>query len=51
MPVRILGHHSGMSLGFYGTSHHSLEDLNRNLRLRLLLLSAGLRHLALCIRE
>ena len=23
----ILGHHSGMSLGFYGTSHHSLEDL------------------------
>jgi transketolase len=27
MPVRILGHHSGMSLGFYGTSHHSLEDL------------------------
>jgi transketolase len=28
MPVRILGHHSGMSLGFYGTSHHSLEDLS-----------------------
>jgi transketolase len=27
MPVRLLGHHSGMSLGFYGTSHHSLEDL------------------------
>jgi transketolase len=27
VPVRILGHHSGMSLGFYGTSHHSLEDL------------------------
>lgn len=27
MPVRVLGHHSGMSLGFYGTSHHSLEDL------------------------
>lgn len=27
MPVRILGHHSGMSLGFYGTSHHALEDL------------------------
>ena len=27
MPVRILGHHAGMSLGFYGTSHHSLEDL------------------------
>ena len=27
MPVRILAHHAGMSLGFYGTSHHSLEDL------------------------
>ena len=27
MPVRILGHHSGISLGFYGTSHHALEDL------------------------
>ena len=27
MPVRIIGHHSGISLGFYGTSHHALEDL------------------------
>jgi transketolase len=27
MPVRILGHHSGISLGFYGTSHHAIEDL------------------------
>ena len=27
MPVRLLAHHSGMSLGFYGTSHHALEDL------------------------
>jgi transketolase len=27
MPVRIVGHHSGMTMGFYGTSHHSLEDL------------------------
>ncbi|WFR70926.1 transketolase C-terminal domain-containing protein [Prescottella defluvii] len=27
MPVRIVGHHSGMSMGFYGTSHHALEDL------------------------
>ena len=27
MPVRILAHHSGMSLGYYGTSHHALEDL------------------------
>ncbi len=27
MPVRILAHHAGMSMGFYGTSHHALEDL------------------------
>jgi len=27
MPVRLLAHHSGMSLGYYGTSHHALEDL------------------------
>ena len=27
MPVRLLAHHSGMSLGFYGTSHHALEDI------------------------
>lgn len=27
LPVRIVGHHSGMSMGFYGTSHHSLEDI------------------------
>jgi transketolase len=27
MPVRIVGHHSGMSMGFYGTSHHALEDI------------------------
>ena len=27
MPVRLLGHHSGMCLGFYGTSHHALEDI------------------------
>lgn len=28
MPVRILAHHSGISLGYYGTSHHALEDLS-----------------------
>jgi transketolase len=28
MPVGILAHHSGMSLGYYGTSHHALEDLS-----------------------
>jgi transketolase len=27
MKVRVLGHHSGISMGFYGTSHHSTEDL------------------------
>jgi transketolase len=27
MPVRIIGTHSGISMGFYGTSHHALEDL------------------------
>jgi len=27
MPVRFLAHHSGMSLGYYGTSHHALEDI------------------------
>lgn len=27
LPVRLIGHHSGMTMGFYGTSHHSLEDL------------------------
>ncbi len=27
MPVRVMGHHSGISMGFYGTSHHSTEDL------------------------
>jgi transketolase len=27
LPVRVVGHHAGMSMGFYGTSHHSLEDL------------------------
>ncbi|MGF6514782.1 transketolase [Pseudomonas sp. BT76 TE3572] len=27
LPVRLIGHHSGISLGFYGTSHHATEDL------------------------
>jgi transketolase len=26
MPVRILAHHAGVSMGFYGTSHHAVED-------------------------
>ena len=25
--VRLVGHHSGITLGFYGTSHHATEDL------------------------
>jgi transketolase len=27
LPVRVLAHHSGIALGFYGTSHHALEDV------------------------
>ncbi len=27
LPARILAHHAGISLGFYGTSHHATEDL------------------------
>jgi transketolase len=27
MPVRILAHHAGFSLGYYGTSHHATEDV------------------------
>lgn len=27
LSVRVLAHHAGMSLGFYGTSHHALEDI------------------------
>lgn len=27
MPVRILAHHAGISLGYYGTSHHAVEDV------------------------
>ncbi len=27
MKVRVVGSHSGMSMGFYGSSHHALEDL------------------------
>jgi transketolase len=28
MPVVMLSHHAGMALGYYGTSHHALEDLS-----------------------
>lgn len=27
LPVRMIGHHAGITLGFYGTSHHATEDL------------------------
>ena len=27
LPVRVLAHHAGISIGFYGTSHHATEDL------------------------
>ena len=26
-PVRLIGHYTGISLGFYGTSHHATEDI------------------------
>ena len=26
-PVRLIGHHTGISMGFYGTSHHATEDI------------------------
>jgi len=26
LPVRILAHHAGIAMGFYGTSHHATED-------------------------
>jgi len=28
LPVRLVGHHTGISLGFYGTSHHATEDIS-----------------------
>jgi transketolase len=28
LPVRLVGHHAGISLGFYGSSHHATEDLS-----------------------
>lgn len=27
LPVRLIGHHSGIGLGFYGSSHHATEDI------------------------
>jgi transketolase len=27
LPVRLLSHHAGISLGYYGTSHHATEDI------------------------
>ncbi|MCW2580834.1 MAG: tktB [Blastococcus sp.] len=27
VPVRVLAHHAGISMGFYGTSHHAVEDI------------------------
>lgn len=27
MKVRVISHHSGISMGFYGTSHHAVEDI------------------------
>ncbi|WP_084701040.1 transketolase family protein [Cryptosporangium arvum] len=27
LPVRLIGHHAGITFGFYGTSHHATEDI------------------------
>ena len=27
LPVRLLGHHTGISFGYYGSSHHATEDI------------------------
>ena len=27
LPVRMIAHHAGISLGYYGTSHHATEDI------------------------
>ena len=27
LPVRVMAHHAGISMGFYGTSHHAVEDI------------------------
>jgi len=27
LPVRLIGHHTGIAMGFYGTSHHATEDI------------------------
>lgn len=27
LPVKLIGHHAGFALGFYGASHHATEDL------------------------
>jgi transketolase len=28
LPVRILAHHAGITMGYYGTNHHALEDIS-----------------------
>ena len=28
LPVRVLAHHAGITMGFYGSSHHAIEDLS-----------------------
>jgi len=27
LPVRVIAHHAGIAMGFYGTSHHAVEDI------------------------
>lgn len=53
LPVRIVGHHSGISMGFYGTSHHSLEDLGimRTIADLTVVCATDANHLRAIIRE
>lgn len=53
MKVRLIGHHSGMSMGFYGTSHHALEDLaiTRTIADMTIVCATDANHLRAILRE
>jgi len=53
LPVRMIGHHAGFMLGFYGTSHHATEDLaiTRSMANMTVLAPADPNQLAALIRE
>lgn len=53
LPVRMIGHHAGFMLGFYGTSHHATEDLaiTRSMANMTVLAPADPNQLSALIRE